>query len=111
MSGDCGSNVRGWPKILGLQARLEKGTGSKGADQQQNDRLGTNEAKYFSMYTAPKWKGSSHMLERSSNMMINPVERVIKNHAPQICSRYLPVFVTAIPVTVATSAPPSEYGI
>jgi hypothetical protein len=44
-------------------------------------------------------------------MIINPNESVIKAHAPQICSRYLPVLVTTCPEMVATVAAASEYGI
>ena len=58
-----------------------------------------------------EWKEWSYRLERSSNMIISPVDSVIKNHAPQICSRYLPVLVTICPEMVATSAAPTIYGI
>ena len=56
-------------------------------------------------------KGSPYRLERSSNIIISPVDSVMKNHATQICSRYLLVLVVIWPETVATIAAPTEYGI
>lgn len=111
MIGTCGFGVRIQQKLLQLQTHLKQRTGCKSTNKQEYNLLSPNEVKSLSTRGTPNRKESPYRLEWSSKMIISPNESTINAHAPQICSRYLPVIVTICPETVPTRAAPSVYGI
>ena len=112
MSGVCGCVMAlGRRNFPWLRTHLEQRTGPDGTEKQEYNLLSPDEMKSLSTRAASKVERSAYWLERSSSIMNNPLDSVIKNQAPQICSRYLLLLATICPAIVATSAPPTEYGI